>query len=115
MLSSRVVRTDDTFRPDIHSTATTSTIGRTRGNRYNFVPGSDNVSDYQAVAARYPPGHRFECYVNPADPTQAVISRELTFGYFFGLVFFVFFTVIPGGFIVVWFRVANHLREKRAL
>lgn len=112
VLSSRVVRGDDTFRPDIQYRYHVDDRAYI-GDRYNFLPGSDNVSDYPSVVARYPPGHRFECYVNPADPTQAVISRELTFGYFFGLIFFVFFTVIPGGFVVVWLRVAGHLREKR--
>ena len=114
VLSSRVVRNDDTSRPDIQYRYYVDDRPYT-GSRYNFVPGSDNIHDYQAVVDRYPPGLRFECYVNPADPTQAVISRELTFGYFFGLIFFVFFTLIPGGFIVVWLRVANHLREKQAL
>jgi len=111
VLSSRVVRNDDTFRPDIQYRYYVDDRLYT-GTRYNFTPGSDNISDYQAVVARYPPGQRFECYVDPADPTQAVISRELTFGYFFGLIFFIFFTIIPGGLMVVWFRVANHLREK---
>ena len=114
VLSSRVVRNDDTARPDIQYRYYVDDRPYT-SSRYNFVPGSDNIHDYQAVVDRYPPGLRFECYVNPADSTQAVISRELTFGYFFGVIFFVFFTLIPGGFIVVWFRVANHLREKQAL
>ena len=114
VLSSRVVRNDDTFRPDIQYRYHVDDRPYT-GTRYNFTPGSDNTSNYQAVVDRYPPGRQFECYVNPADPTQAVISRELTFGYFFGLIFFVFFAVIPGGFIVVWFRVAKHLREKQTL
>jgi Protein of unknown function (DUF3592) len=114
VLSSRVVRSGDTFRPDIQYRYHVDDRPYT-GTRYDFVPGSNNISDYQSVVDRYPPGHQFECYVDPADPTQAVISRELTFGYFFGLIFVVFFTVIPGGFIVIWFRVAEHLREKQAL
>jgi hypothetical protein len=113
VISSQVVRGDDTFRPDIQYRYHVDDRPYT-GNLYNFLPGSDNVSDYPAVVARYPPGHRFECYVNPADPTQAVIDRELTFGYFFGLIFFLFFTVIPGGFIFVWFRVVNHSRKEAA-
>jgi hypothetical protein len=114
VLSSRVVRNDDTFRPDIQYRYHVDDRPYT-GTRYNFTPGSDNISDYRAVVARYPPGRQFECYVDPADPTQAVISRELTFGYFFGLIFFIFFTVIPAGLLIVWFRVANHLRDKRPL
>ena len=110
VLSSQVVRRDETSRPDIQYRYYVDDRPYI-GNRYNFLPGSDSISDYQSVVARYPAGLRFECYVNPADPTQAVISRELTFGYFFGLIFFVFFTVIPGGVIVVWFR-AVHVRKK---
>ena len=111
VISSRVVHGDDTSRPDIQYRYHVDDRPYT-GTRYNFLLGSDNISDYPSVVARYPPGHRFECYVDPADPTQAVISRELTFGYFFGLIFFVFFTLVPGGFIVGWFRAAKHLREK---
>lgn len=114
VLSSRVVRNDDTFRPDIQYRYFVDDRPYT-GTRYNFTPGSDNISDYQAVVARYPPGRQFECYVDPADPTQAVISRELTFGYFFGLIFFIFFTGIPAGLMVVWFRVARHMRQKQTL
>ena len=112
VLSSQVIRGDDTSRPDIQYRYHVDDRPYT-GNRYNFLPGADNVSDYPSVVARYPAGLRFECYVNPADPTQAVISRDLTFTYFFGVIFFVFFTVIPGGFILVWFRVSRHLAEKQ--
>ena len=112
VLSSRVVRNDDTFRPDIQYRYYVDDRPYT-GTRYNFLVGSDNISDYQSVVERYPAGLRFECYVDPADPTQAVISRDLTFGYFFGLIFLLFFTGIPGGFIFVWFRAAGHLREKQ--
>ena len=111
VLSSRVVHSDETSRPDIQYRYHVDDRPYT-GNRYNFVPGSDNISDYQSVVDRYPPGYRFECYVDPADPTRAVISRELTFGYFFGLIFFAFFTLIPGGFIFVWFRALDHVWEK---
>ncbi len=110
VLSSRVARSDETARPDIQYRYHIDDRPYT-SNRYHFVPGSDNVSDYQSVVDVYPPGRRFECYVNPADPTQAVINRELTFGYFVGLIFFVCFTVIPGSFIFLWFRVSGQMRK----
>jgi hypothetical protein len=114
VLSSRLVRNDDTFRPDIQYRYYVDDRPYT-GTRYNFVIGSDNLSDYQSVVDRHPPGSRFECYVNPADPTQAVISRDLTFTYFFGLIFFFMFTVIPGIAIVVLLRRAAQTREKARL
>jgi len=112
VVSSRVIRSDGTSRPDIQYRYFVDDRPYT-GDRYDFLPGSDNLSDYQSVVERHPPGHRFECYVDPADPTQAVISRDLRFGYFFGLIFFVFFTFLPGGAMIAWFRAARHLGEKK--
>lgn len=112
VLSSRVVHNDDTSRPEIQYRYHVDDRPYTAG-RYNFVTGSDNIVNYQAIVDRYPAGRQFECYVNPADPTQAVINRDLTFGYFFGLIFFVFFTGVPGAFLIVWFRVSRHLRDKQ--
>jgi hypothetical protein len=114
VLSSRLVRNGNTSRPDIQYRYYVDDRPYT-GTRYNFATGSDNLSDYQSVVDRHPPGSRFECYVNPADPTQAVISRDLTFTYFFGLIFFFMFTVIPGSAMVVWFRRARQVREKSRL
>jgi len=57
--------------------------------QYNFVTGTtSNISRFSAVVSQYARGRRFECYVDPADPTQAVISRDLALGYFIGTVFF---------------------------
>jgi hypothetical protein len=47
--------------------------------------------------ARHSAGTKFECYVDPSDPSRAVIDRTFTAWYFFGLVFFVMFAGIPGG------------------
>ena len=47
--------------------------------RYSFWAGSSSGrKDKQAVVDRFPPGTRAFCYVNPDDPTQAVIDRGLS-------------------------------------
>jgi hypothetical protein len=117
VLSSRVVRSMGierrrrvTFRPDIQYRYHIDDRGYT-GNLYNFVPGSDSFSGYQSVVEQYPPGRRFECYVNPADPTQAVINRDVTSGYFFGVFVFLFLTGTSGALILVWARAAKVIRH----
>jgi len=53
-----------------------------------------------AVVARYPVGASTTCYVNPEDPAESVISRELVGSYFFGL--FGLFFFLPGAIGVFW-------------
>jgi len=94
VLSSRVVANDDTSRPDIRYRYRID--GRVyRSDRYNFIPGSTNDSTVAATVARYAPGTTFQCYVDPADPEQAVINRDVTLWYGLGLIFFVAFAGIP--------------------
>lgn len=52
------------------------------------------------IVARYPVGAETTCYVNPEDPAEAVISRDLSGGYFFGLTGLFFF--LPGIIGFVW-------------
>lgn len=52
------------------------------------------------VVARYPVGAQTTCYVNPDDTAEAVISRELSGSYFFGLFGLLFF--LPGVLGMVW-------------
>jgi len=50
-----------------------------KSNSYGFMGGSS--TDYygkQAVVARNPPGTRTVCYVNPDEPTEAVLVRGIT-------------------------------------
>lgn len=48
-------------------------------NRYDFMGGyGGSYARKKAVADRYPPGSHFTAYVNPADPTDAVIERRFT-------------------------------------
>ena len=110
VISSRVEASGDTSRPDIRYRYHVDDRPYT-SDRYNFIPGSTNDSTVSATVERYAPGTRFPCYVDPADPAQAVINRDITNWYYFGLIFFAAFAGIPllvGGFVV------RHLSATRA-
>jgi Protein of unknown function (DUF3592) len=67
------------------------------GTRYDFTIGSDNVNDaakHAAVAANQV-GMTVPCFVNPGDPTEAVIDRTWKWGYLFGLAIGVPFALVP--------------------
>jgi hypothetical protein len=50
-----------------------------KANRYDFMGGSSSGSDSKrAIVARYPPRSKAWCYVNPRDPTEAVLERGFT-------------------------------------
>jgi hypothetical protein len=70
------------------------------GGSYDFMTGSD--SDYSSksqVVGRYPPGKKTYCYVNPADPVEAVISREFNAPWWMPILPGVFMLVGAGGII----------------
>ena len=50
--------------------------------------------------ARYPPGARVPCWVDPAHPEEAVLDRDLSAMWLFGLFPLVFIAVGGGG--MVW-------------
>jgi hypothetical protein len=95
VISSRIVRGDDTSRPDIVYRYFAGDRQYT-ADRYNFLPGMNSDSSVPDVVASHPPGRRFECYVDPDDPSRAVINRTPTLWYYFGLLFFAMFAGIPG-------------------
>jgi Protein of unknown function (DUF3592) len=67
-------------------------------DRYEFLGGSSSGYEHkQDIVERYPPGSRPICWVDPADPTQAVLERGLTRGYLFALIPGVFMLVGGGG------------------
>jgi heme/copper-type cytochrome/quinol oxidase subunit 2 len=69
-----------------------------KSNRYHFLSGSS--SGYQGKAEivnRHPPGTRTVCYVNPNDPTNAVLERGFTNDLWFGLMPLLFVAVGGGG------------------
>ena len=95
VVSSRVEHSDDTARADIVYRYTVGGREYT-SNRYHFMPGSTNDSTVPAVVAQHAPGTKFECYVDPADPSNAVINRTPTWWYYIGFLFFAGFAVFPG-------------------
>jgi hypothetical protein len=96
VISSRVLRGDDTARAEIVYRYEVGGRQYT-ADRYNFIPGSTSDKSVPEAVASHSPGTKFECYVDPGDPTRAVINRTPTLWYFFGLLFFVMFAGIPGG------------------
>lgn len=70
-----------------------------RSNRYSFIRFSS--SGYRAkadVVAAHPPGSRAMCFVNPSDPTDAVLWRGWAGAMWFGLIP-VAFALAGGGLI----------------
>lgn len=114
VVSSRLVEGDESFSAEINYRYR---IGAReyRADRYDFVPGttSGGPPAHQLVAA-YPAGRTFECYVDPADPTAAVIDRGISPAYFSGLLFAVPFTLFPGVMMLVWLHIARKMRAAHA-
>ena len=61
---------------------------------------SGGYDDKAEIVARYPVGSRTTCYVNPDNPAESVISRQLSGSYFFGLFGLLFF--LPGVLGMFW-------------
>ncbi|MBN1125311.1 MAG: DUF3592 domain-containing protein [Sedimentisphaerales bacterium] len=73
-----------------------------KADRYNFMGGSSSGrSGKQAVVDSYRSAKNPVCYVNPEDPTQAVLQRGFTWNLLFGLIPMVFVLVGIGGIIGV--------------
>jgi hypothetical protein len=71
-----------------------------KANRYRFLGGSTSGrKGKQKVVNQHPPGSRKICYVNPRDPTDAVLYRGFSTGMWFGLIPLVFVAVGLGGII----------------
>jgi hypothetical protein len=81
-------------------------------NRYHFIPGSTGDPEFPAIVERHSPGTTFECYVDPQDPSQAVINRTPTRTYYLGLALFVMFAGIPA--VVSVFMLRSLARARRA-
>lgn len=90
ILRSEVKSHGDTYSVDVEYVYEID--GRTyNGTRFNFLTGSSSGTERkQRMADKYPVGSQAFCYVNPDDPTDAVLNLELTAGYAigcFGLIF----------------------------
>jgi len=71
-----------------------------KSNRYQFMGGSSSgYAGKERIVDAHPPGHGTVCYVNPADPTDAVLERGFTPVFLFGLIPLVFVFVGAGGLI----------------
>jgi len=65
-----------------------------KANRYDFMGGSSSGSGAKySIVAQHPPGSRTVCYVNPADPAEAVLKRGFTPTMWLGLIPLVFVLV----------------------
>jgi hypothetical protein len=65
-----------------------------RSDRYQFLGGSSSgYNGKAAIVNRYPVGSTSICYVNPSDPTDAVINRSFHAAMLFGLVGLIFLLV----------------------
>lgn len=101
IVSSRVIEhdSDDGYTYSVGLVYRYDFGGRTyTADRYKFSTGSSSGrKGKQAIVAQFPPGRDATCYVNPADPTEAVIERGYTGEMWFGLIPLVFVLVGGGG------------------
>src|SRR5262249_20058227 len=73
-----------------------------RSNQYHFMGGSSGgYNSKAAVVAQNPPGTRRVCYVNPADPNDAVLDRSFDKEYIVAIVPAIFTLVGAGGIFFV--------------
>ena len=71
-----------------------------QSDRYHFVGGSSSGrAAKQAIVTRYPVGAKTTCYVDPDDPSEAVIERGLVGEMWFGLIPLVFVAIGGGGML----------------
>jgi hypothetical protein len=96
VMSSRVVTSDDSSRPEIQHRYYVDDRAHT-GDRYNFIPGSNNFSDYGAVVAWYPAAIASSAMIRKPDRSGDRPRRSFGIS---SLIFFVFFTILPGVLMV---------------
>jgi hypothetical protein len=82
-----------------------------RSDDYNFMGGSSSGrSGKEKVVRRYPPGSEQACFVNPDDPSEAVLSRDFSWEFLFGIIPLVFAVVGAVGIMYAFGR----RREQKA-
>ena len=90
-----------TYRPLVHAAYHVDGVEH-RSATYDFS-GNVYSGGYEGkaeIVARYPVGAQTTCYVNPDNTAEAVISRDLSGSYFFGLFGLMFF--LPGVIGMFW-------------
>jgi hypothetical protein len=79
-----------TYKPDIHFTYTFEG-GEYRSNRYNFIDvSSSGRGGKEEIVAYYSPGLHTVCWVNPENPSEAVLKKDFSATYLLGLIPIVF-------------------------
>lgn len=69
-----------------------------KSNRYDFIGGSSGGSSGKhEIVSQYPEGRTATCYINPDDPSEAVLNRGLSWMFLLGLIPLVFLAVGVGG------------------
>lgn len=101
--ASRVEESSDsdgsTYKPVIEYTYTFGG-DEYRSSRYQFLEVSSSGYEGKAeIVARYQPGTRVVCYVNPDNPAEAVLVRDLSWVYLLGLLPLIFVAVGAGGIV----------------
>ncbi|HKV12026.1 MAG TPA: DUF3592 domain-containing protein [Thermoanaerobaculia bacterium] len=92
--ASQVLESSDsdgtTYKVDVHFTYTFE--GREyQSNRYNFLDAySSGRSGKEEIVAYYSPGLRTVCWVNPENPSEAVLKKDFSASYLIGLIPLVF-------------------------
>ena len=104
-------RGDDSDTYSVHIVYEYDVRGRMyRCDRYDFVGGSSSgYEGKREIIRRYPPGKPAICYVNPRDPSDAVLERGFTPMMLFGLLPLVLITVGAAG--LVWAVKSNAFRK----
>ncbi len=88
------------FRVRYHYTAAGGSYTSVR-YRHGYG-GSSDVSDAQRLELRYPPGAEVTCYVDPDEPTEAMLERPSLWTGLIVLFPLIFVAVGVGGIAMVW-------------
>ena len=81
-----------------------------KSNRYHFLGlSSGDYGTHERIVRRLPPLTRTTCYVNPEQPSEAVLNRDFSGEYALGLLPLVFVAVGLGGII---FTLRGAFRER---
>jgi Protein of unknown function (DUF3592) len=73
---------------------------RFKSNRYSFMGGSSSGRDgKEEIVRRFPRGRTATCFVNPRDPTDAVLHRGWVPAMWFGLLPLIFVAIGLGGIV----------------
>src|SRR5688572_5548994 len=83
-----------------------------RSSRYQFMGGSSSGHKSKAaIVAQYPVGAQRNCYVNPNNPSEAVLERSLTASMWFGAIPAVFVLVGAGGVTAMMRKSSTERRQ----